>query len=100
MIASKWRRGIGRPGGAASGTCYLLKDSPLEQVIRAVRAPARGESMLSPWVAGRLTGQARGPARDALSRREREVLALIASGATNREAAASLLSARPPSRPP
>ena len=38
----------------------------------------------------RLMGQVRGPASDALSQRELEVLRLIASGATNREAAATL----------
>ncbi len=46
--------------------------------------------MLSSSVAGRLLGQVRKPAGDALSEREHEVLQLIATGGTNREAAAKL----------
>jgi ATP/maltotriose-dependent transcriptional regulator MalT len=46
--------------------------------------------VLSPAVARRLMGQIRKPPPEALSQREREVLALIADGATNREAAAKL----------
>jgi ATP/maltotriose-dependent transcriptional regulator MalT len=41
-------------------------------------------------VATKLLGQVRAPAKDDLSKRELEVLALIAKGATNREAAAKL----------
>jgi len=78
------------PAIAAGATGYLLKDAPREELIRAVHAAFRGEAALSPVVAGRLLGQVRQPATDALSEREREVLRLIASGATNREAAARL----------
>ena len=53
-------------------------------------AAHRGESVLSPAVAGRLMGQLRSPAREPLSQRELEVLTLIAQGATNRETAAKL----------
>jgi DNA-binding NarL/FixJ family response regulator len=74
----------------AGATGYLLKDSPRAELVRAVRAAYKGEAVLAPSVAGRLMGQVRGPASDALSQREREVLRLIASGATNREAAATL----------
>jgi DNA-binding NarL/FixJ family response regulator len=55
-----------------------------------VRAAARGEAVLSPTVATKLLGQVRTPAKDDLSKRELEVLTLIAKGATNREAAAQL----------
>jgi DNA-binding NarL/FixJ family response regulator len=74
----------------AGATGYLLKDAPRDELIRAVRAASRGEAMLSPSVAGRVLGQVRKPASDALSQREHEVLRLIANGATNREAAAHL----------
>ncbi len=78
------------PAVEAGATGYLLKDAPREELIRAVRAASKGEAALSPSVASRLLGQVRKPATGALSEREREVLGLIASGATNREAAARL----------
>ena len=78
------------PAIEVGATGYLLKDAPKDELIRAVRAAYRGEAVLSPSVAGRLMGQVRQPATDALSQREREVLKLIANGATNREAASQL----------
>jgi DNA-binding NarL/FixJ family response regulator len=74
----------------AGATGYLLKDTPREELFRAVVAAARGEAVLSPAVATRLMGQVRQPVREPLSGRELEVLTLIAQGATNREAAGKL----------
>jgi DNA-binding NarL/FixJ family response regulator len=74
----------------AGATGYLLKDAPREELMRAVRAAHRGESVLSPSVAGRLMGRVRRPATDVISPRELEVIKLIAGGANNREAAAKL----------
>jgi DNA-binding NarL/FixJ family response regulator len=76
--------------GEAGATGYLLKDAPRDELFRAVRAAARGESVLSPSVAAKLIGQVRAPAKEPLSQRELEVLGLIARGSTNREAAAHL----------
>jgi DNA-binding NarL/FixJ family response regulator len=78
------------PAIEAGATGYLLKDAPREELVRAVRAAFAGEAVLSPAVASRLMGQVRKPPPEALSQRELEVLALIADGATNREAAAKL----------
>lgn len=78
------------PAIEAGATGYLLKDAPVEELLRAVRAAARGESVLAPAVAGRLMGRVRQPAQGTLSQRELQVLKLIADGATNREAAAKL----------
>ena len=74
------------PAIEAGATGYLLKDAPREELIRAVRAAFAGEAVLSPAVASRLMGQVRKPPPEALSQRELEVLALIADGATNRQA--------------
>lgn len=74
----------------AGATGYLLKDTPRGELVRAVRAAHRGDSVLSPSVAGRLMGRVREPVRDALSHRELEVLRLVADGASNRDAAARL----------
>ncbi|MGH3795542.1 MAG: response regulator [Pseudonocardiaceae bacterium] len=74
----------------AGATGYLLKDTPREELVRAVRAAHRGGSVLSPSVAGRLMGRVREPAHEALSQRELEVLRLVAGGASNRDAATRL----------
>jgi DNA-binding NarL/FixJ family response regulator len=71
-------------------TGYLLKDTPRADLRRAVLAAARGETVLSPSVTGVLTQRSREPERRTLSRRELEVLGLVARGATNREVAAKL----------
>lgn len=78
------------PAIEAGATGYLLKDAPRDELVRAVRATARGEAVLSPAVANRLMGQVRAPSGAALSAREREVLALIATGAANSAIAAAL----------
>jgi DNA-binding NarL/FixJ family response regulator len=67
--------------------------APRGELMRAVRAAARGESVLSPSVASVVLGQVRAPSRpddELLSQRELEVLELVARGSTNREAAAQL----------
>jgi len=127
----------------AGATGYLLKDAPRDDLLRAVRAAARGEAVLAPSVAARLMSKFRepghadtgaspgglasgladgadngaaspgsavsqrgagaagpvpggagspsgGPGGEALSQRELEILELVASGTTNREAAARL----------
>jgi DNA-binding NarL/FixJ family response regulator len=74
----------------AGATGYLLKDAPREELFRAIRSTARGESVLTPTVASRLMGRMRAPAEEALSAREIEVLSLVARGANNKEAARQL----------
>ncbi len=64
---------------------YLLKDSPREELFRAIRGAAAGESVLAPAVAARLMNRMRGPAEEALSGREIEVLQLVAKGKSNKE---------------
>ncbi len=78
------------PAIEAGATGYLLKDAPRDELLRAVRAAAQGESVLSPAVAARLMSRVRSPGAGPLSQRELEVLELVASGNTNREAAARL----------
>jgi DNA-binding NarL/FixJ family response regulator len=78
------------PAIEAGATGYLLKDAPRTELLRAVRAAARGEAVLSPSVATRLLGQVRAPAREPLSSRELDVLALVARGTSNRDTATRL----------
>jgi DNA-binding NarL/FixJ family response regulator len=69
----------------AGATGYLLKDTPLPQLADAVRAAARGETVLAPPVAARLVSRLRAPAVEAPTPRELEVLAGVARGLTNAE---------------
>ncbi|MCY1142180.1 response regulator transcription factor [Actinoplanes sp. Pm04-4] len=78
------------PAIKAGATGYLLKDASRDELFRAVEAAHRGESVLSPAVAGKLMGSLRSPAQEPLSQRELEVLGLIARGNSNKEAASRL----------
>ena len=72
----------------AGATGYLLKDTPREQLVSAVRAAARGETVLAPPLAAKLMRQVRGG--DQLTPRELEVLQLVAQGRSNPEIAREL----------
>lgn len=78
------------PAIEAGATGYLLKDAPREELLRAVRAAARGEAVLSPAIGARLLDQVRQPVRETVTDRELEVLKLVAAGSTNREIAERL----------
>ena len=79
------------PAIEAGATGYLLKDSPRDELVRAVNAAYRGEAVLAPSVARILLGRVRAPApTESLTERESKVLKLVASGSTNREAARQL----------
>ncbi|MCQ9131409.1 response regulator transcription factor [Streptomyces sp. IBSBF 2807] len=81
------------PAIEAGATGYLLKDAPRDELFTAVRAAAQGRTVLSPAVATRLVTAVRAPrtpAAEPLSAREREVLALVARGTSNREIAREL----------
>jgi DNA-binding NarL/FixJ family response regulator len=68
----------------AGASGYLLKDTPREELFKAIRATARGDSVLSPSVASKLLVRARSPAERSLSARELEVLTLVARGTGNK----------------
>ena len=67
----------------AGAAGYLLKDASRADLANAIRAAARGETVLAPSVAGRLVKRVRGPVRQTLSAREVEVLRFVAKGLTN-----------------
>jgi NarL family two-component system response regulator LiaR len=85
------------PAIRAGALSYLLKDIAPQKVVAAVRAAARGESVLSPQVTSRVLGEMRRRTRApaqlgpvALTPREQEVLARVARGQSNRRIAAAL----------
>ncbi len=67
----------------AGAAGYLLKDASRADLANAVRAAARGETVLAPSVAGRLVNRVRRPVPQTLSAREVEVLRFVAKGLTN-----------------
>jgi DNA-binding NarL/FixJ family response regulator len=77
----------------AGAAGYLLKDADADQVAQAVRAAMAGQMHLDPTVARLLADSVRGPRRPeaSLTPREREVLTLVAEGASNRQIAQTLV---------
>ena len=78
------------PAIEAGAIGYLLKDSGREELYAAIRAAAEGKPLLTSSVASRLMERMRGPAIEALSPREIDVLKLVARGANNQEIANQL----------
>jgi two-component system, NarL family, response regulator LiaR len=76
----------------AGAVGYVRKDSEPEVFLAAVRAAARGQSVLDPSVAGSVLQDLvrGGPLGDDLSEREKDVLRQLAHGHTNREIAQAL----------
>ena len=85
----------------AGAAGYLLKDVPSARLVEAIRATARGESILEPSVAAKVIAEftrvsSLVPAAqmqrlaEPLSERELEILALIAQGDSNKEIAGQL----------
>ena len=82
----------------AGASGFLVKDTEPVELLRAVRAVAAGDALLSPGVTRRLIGafadQTREPrhtpALDSLTVREREVMGLVAEGLSNDEIAERL----------
>jgi DNA-binding CsgD family transcriptional regulator len=90
------QRGGSRPGRACrgGGAGYLYKDVDPEALVRAIRTAADGNVVLAPAAAGPFTGPPAGQTEahgaSALTGRERQVLALLARGTSNREIARAL----------
>ncbi|MEV5897778.1 response regulator transcription factor [Nonomuraea fuscirosea] len=72
-------------GVEAGAIGYLLKDTTRRQLVDAVHAAARGETVLAPRVAEKLIAKMRRPVQAALTSREAEVLNGVADGLTNAE---------------
>lgn len=87
-------------GAVRAGACgYLVKDSPMDEIVAAVRAAARGQAWLSSRAAEALLDRVRRESEEpsaepadlaTLTAREVDVLRLVAQGCENAEIAATL----------
>ena len=76
----------------AGATGYLLKDTESDELCRSIKAAAAGQVQLSPQVAARLMQEVHVPeSPESLTKRETEVLRLLAQGKANKEIAAALV---------
>jgi len=73
----------------AGAAGFLLKDSPPDELIRAVVAAARGDTVLAPQITAVLVRRVSGGS-PALTAREIEILYLLAADQTNRDIARQL----------
>ncbi|MCT1549866.1 response regulator [Brevibacterium casei] len=69
----------------AGAAGYLLKDSGGDEIVRAILAAARGETVLAPKMTSTLVNHFRAPSAPGLSPREIEVLAAVSEGMSNAE---------------
>ena len=82
-------------GIEAGAKAYLLKDTPREELFKAIRAVKRGESLIDPSITSRVLNRLTELSKhvqtpEILSDRELEVLTLIAKGTSNKEIAGTL----------
>jgi DNA-binding NarL/FixJ family response regulator len=69
---------------------FLLKEAPLDDLIRAIEMVCAGGTYVDPALAGLLTGPGATERLPALTKREREVLRLLADGMRNEQVALEL----------
>jgi len=83
----------------ASGACgYILKDSAFDQLVMAIKMIMRGKNFISPVISNMITEQyvrssieqTDTPSLEILTRREKEILCLIAQGQANKNIASKL----------
>jgi DNA-binding NarL/FixJ family response regulator len=84
LMTANPQRGFNEAARDAGAQGSVLKTGKIDELLTALRTVLNGELAFDP------RHPVRAPGRAALSRREREVLRLVAAGSTNREIAANL----------
>ena len=69
---------------------FVLKEAPIDDLLRAIRSVASGGTYVDPVLAGTLAGSPPGAKRPELTVRERDILRLLADGLSNEEIGARL----------
>jgi DNA-binding NarL/FixJ family response regulator len=64
---------------------FVLKEAPMDDLLRAVRSVATGTTYVDPVLAGTLAASSVGSKMPQLTQRERDVLRLLADGLSNEE---------------
>jgi DNA-binding NarL/FixJ family response regulator len=90
LYTAHGERGLLAEGLDCGARGYVLKDAPPDDVVRAIKRVAEGGAYVDPTLASDLVTPGSTQKLPALSGREREVLAMLADGASNPEIASKL----------
>jgi two-component system response regulator NreC len=95
VLTMQTEPGYARDALRAGASAYVLKESAEDELVSAVSAAARGETYLTPRIGAMIAAEPAGSEADGeLTRREQEILRLLALGHTNGEIADQLFLSR------
>ena len=90
LYTGSGERELLREGVSAGARGFLLKEAPIDELVRAVRLLAAGEEYVDQRLAAALVRASAEGELPALSARERDILSLLSEGRSNEEIGAAL----------